>query len=207
MLALFGARASQIPRFQPLTRRAYRDTNGLQTVSHAYCAHLRCVSTTFIPQTLNPQQLTRNPQGSRRQLSYLLSSFIGFKRYESYRLDSVRSFESLQPFYCFSSWITLCQLCGVPAAYARYASRYSYCTPYIKTLYIETLTSGSLIAGGQDSLINVFPISQTQSEPTHTLVGHSENVCAIDTTSSGTIISGSWDKCVFHLALGLVARY
>lgn len=55
---------------------------------------------------------------------------------------------------------------------------------------------GCLVAGGQDTLINVFPVGSTHSEPTHTLLGHSENVCALDATPRGTIISGSWDKYV-----------
>ncbi|KAF9520013.1 hypothetical protein BS47DRAFT_1370545 [Hydnum rufescens UP504] len=52
---------------------------------------------------------------------------------------------------------------------------------------------GYLVAGGQDTLINVFSIGGSEP-PTHVLLGHSENVCALDATPSGTIISGSWDK-------------
>ncbi|KAF8315146.1 phospholipase A-2-activating protein [Clavulina sp. PMI_390] len=53
---------------------------------------------------------------------------------------------------------------------------------------------GFIVAGGQDTLINIFPVGSTQTEPSHTLLGHSENVCALDATAGGTIISGSWDK-------------
>ena len=55
------------------------------------------------------------------------------------------------------------------------------------------VSEGYLVSGGQDTLINVFPIGGKE-QPTHTLLGHSDNVCALDATSSGTIVSGSWDK-------------
>lgn len=55
------------------------------------------------------------------------------------------------------------------------------------------------MAGGQDTLINVFRVDSTRSEPSHTLLGHSENVCSLDATAGGTIISGSWDKLVHSL--------
>jgi phospholipase A-2-activating protein len=43
-------------------------------------------------------------------------------------------------------------------------------------------------------LINIFPIGEERSEPSHTLVGHSQNVCTLNSTLSGVIISGSWDQ-------------
>ncbi|KDQ19766.1 hypothetical protein BOTBODRAFT_27194 [Botryobasidium botryosum FD-172 SS1] len=53
---------------------------------------------------------------------------------------------------------------------------------------------GYLVAGGQDTIINVFIIGSDKVEPAFSLLGHKENVCALDATASGTIISGSWDK-------------
>lgn len=53
-----------------------------------------------------------------------------------------------------------------------------------------------MVAGGQDTLINVFTLGSDKTEPAYTLVGHRENVCALNATPSGVIISGSWDKCV-----------
>ncbi|KAF9032122.1 PFU-domain-containing protein [Hymenopellis radicata] len=46
----------------------------------------------------------------------------------------------------------------------------------------------------QDTVINVFSLDRPRDDPDYTLVGHSENVCALDTTLGGTIISGSWDR-------------
>lgn len=51
--------------------------------------------------------------------------------------------------------------------------------------------------GGQDSIINIWAIGPSQEEPLYTLLGHSDNVCALHVGGDGTIISGSWDKCVF----------
>ncbi|CAE6490551.1 unnamed protein product [Rhizoctonia solani] len=57
-------------------------------------------------------------------------------------------------------------------------------------------SQGYLVAGGQDTVINVFDLSHPggAKEPTFTLLGHRENVCALDSTPSGTIVSGSWDS-------------
>ncbi|CCO26384.1 Ubiquitin homeostasis protein lub1 [Rhizoctonia solani AG-1 IB] len=57
-------------------------------------------------------------------------------------------------------------------------------------------SQGYIVAGGQDTVINVFDLSNPGgvNEPTFTLLGHRENVCALDSTPSGTIVSGSWDS-------------
>ena len=55
-----------------------------------------------------------------------------------------------------------------------------------------------MVTGGQDAVINVFPIDSTREEPAYSLLGHTENVCALDATASGLIVSGSWDRCVVH---------
>lgn len=52
---------------------------------------------------------------------------------------------------------------------------------------------GLIVSSGSDKLINVYNPSQP-GEPLYTLVGHTENVCALDVTPSGYIVSGSWDK-------------
>ena len=57
---------------------------------------------------------------------------------------------------------------------------------------ITRLTLGFIISGGQDKLIYSHKPGDTQ--PSHILVGHEANVCALDVGSDGTIISGSWDK-------------
>lgn len=56
-----------------------------------------------------------------------------------------------------------------------------------------------ILSGGQDSLIQAWPINdQLEASPQvkFTLIGHQRNVCAIDSDSSGRIVSGSWDMCV-----------
>lgn len=47
-------------------------------------------------------------------------------------------------------------------------------------------------------MINVFTLASGREEPSYSLLGHSENVCALDATASGLIISGSWDKSAHH---------
>ncbi|CAG8838329.1 3928_t:CDS:2, partial [Racocetra persica] len=53
--------------------------------------------------------------------------------------------------------------------------------------------AGLVISGSSDKTINVFDIQNPQ-EPAYSLIGHSDNVCALDVTPSGFIVSGSWDK-------------
>ncbi|KAJ7578487.1 phospholipase A-2-activating protein [Mycena floridula] len=50
---------------------------------------------------------------------------------------------------------------------------------------------GCVVTGGQDTIVNVFSLSDQKN---FELLGHTENVCVLDTTPSGTIVSGSWDK-------------
>jgi phospholipase A-2-activating protein len=57
------------------------------------------------------------------------------------------------------------------------------------------LHAGYIVTGGQDSIINIWEIGQSREEPLYTLLGHSDNVCALHVGGDGTIISGSWDKC------------
>lgn len=52
---------------------------------------------------------------------------------------------------------------------------------------------GLYVSGGSDKLIHVHDPS-TPDMPLRTLVGHTENVCALAVSPSGHIISGSWDK-------------
>ncbi|KAI5451503.1 hypothetical protein NCC49_001806 [Naganishia albida] len=62
---------------------------------------------------------------------------------------------------------------------------------------------GSVVIGGesyvalgsQSSTISLWPSSDTEAkQPAHTLIGHKHNVCALDSSDSGLIVSGSWDK-------------
>ncbi|GAA5926962.1 hypothetical protein JCM10213_005536 [Rhodosporidiobolus nylandii] len=63
---------------------------------------------------------------------------------------------------------------------------------------------GYLLTAGQDKLIYVWPLSSPSSplsssspapSPSHTLIGHDANVCALHVSGDGKrFVSGSWDK-------------
>jgi WD40 repeat protein len=65
-----------------------------------------------------------------------------------------------------------------------------------RTSHTEVPHLGYIVTGGQDSIVNIWPIGPSREEPLYTLLGHSDNVCALHVGGDGTIISGSWDKCV-----------
>lgn len=43
-------------------------------------------------------------------------------------------------------------------------------------------------------MINVFNLDAPKDDPVFSLLGHTDNICALDVTPGGVIISGSWDK-------------
>ncbi|BGO89650.1 hypothetical protein NBRC10512_001497 [Rhodotorula toruloides] len=63
---------------------------------------------------------------------------------------------------------------------------------------------GYLLTGGQDKLVHAWPLpspstpssaSDSSNSPSHTLIGHEGNVCALHVSEDGRrIVSGSWDK-------------
>jgi phospholipase A-2-activating protein len=53
---------------------------------------------------------------------------------------------------------------------------------------------GYAVTGGQDTVINVFSLESSKEDPDFSLVGHADNVCALDVSAGGAIISGSWDR-------------
>jgi phospholipase A-2-activating protein len=58
----------------------------------------------------------------------------------------------------------------------------------------EIHPNGLLVSGGADSRICIGPPEPSNS-PLYVLMGHDENVCALDVVpDSGLIVSGSWDK-------------
>ncbi|KAF8623553.1 hypothetical protein AX15_006324 [Amanita polypyramis BW_CC] len=78
------------------------------------------------------------------------------------------------------------------ASVLRAGSRFINATVYIAPT--PGVPKGYAVTGGQDTVINVFSLSSSKEDPEFTLVGHSDNVCALATAADGTIISGSWDK-------------
>lgn len=65
------------------------------------------------------------------------------------------------------------------------------------------ITIGYMLTGGAETIINVYPLDSPSNEPKYALIGHKENVCALNASSSGLIISGSWDRLVLPLYYSL----
>ncbi|KAH9952086.1 phospholipase A-2-activating protein [Amylocystis lapponica] len=78
------------------------------------------------------------------------------------------------------------------AAVLRAGSRYINAVTYVPPT--SDAPSGYAVTGGQDTVVNVFSLENTSGEPNFSLIGHTENVCALHTAPDGTIISGSWDR-------------
>ena len=57
---------------------------------------------------------------------------------------------------------------------------------------------GYVVTGGQDAIVNIFSLASLRDDPNFSLLGHTANVCALDTSPDGTIISGSWDQYVLY---------
>ncbi|KAF9469300.1 phospholipase A-2-activating protein [Collybia nuda] len=74
----------------------------------------------------------------------------------------------------------------------RAGSRYINSVAYISPT--PEAPKGYAVTGGQDTVINIFSLDSPKDDPDFSLLGHTENVCALDVTPGGAIISGSWDK-------------
>ncbi|KAG1727924.1 WD40-repeat-containing domain protein [Suillus paluster] len=80
-----------------------------------------------------------------------------------------------------------------PSSILRAGSRFVNAVQYI--FPSPEAPQGYAVVGGQDMVINIFALGSAQKEdPEYSLVGHTDNVCALHVGQSGTIISGSWDK-------------
>ncbi|KAJ3760799.1 phospholipase A-2-activating protein [Lentinula raphanica] len=79
-----------------------------------------------------------------------------------------------------------------PESVIRASTRYVNAVAYISPT--PDAPKGYVVTGGQDAIINVFSLSSLKEDPDFSLLGHSENVCALDVTPGGTIVSGSWDR-------------
>lgn len=103
-------------------------------------------------------------------------------------------------------------------ARGRVKPRVEHCAgdpPRLLTVLIQMLClPGYLLTGGQDKLIHAWPLPDPSTlcnadspasalpspTPSHTLIGHEGNVCALHVSNDGKrIVSGSWDKCVSFL--------
>ncbi|TCD70923.1 hypothetical protein EIP91_000829 [Steccherinum ochraceum] len=94
---------------------------------------------------------------------------------------------------------------AVLRAGSRFVSAVTYIPPS------QGAPEGYAVTGGQDTIINVFSLASASEEPSFSLLGHTQNVCALHATSDGTIISGSWDQTArvwknFALAYELIGH-
>lgn len=90
------------------------------------------------------------------------------------------------------SWIKASDSSFSPAHTFRAGPRYINAVAYLKPT--PEAPQGYIVTGGQDSVINIWDIGQSQEEPLCSLLGHSDNVCSLHVSGDGSIISGSWDK-------------
>ncbi|KIY50770.1 phospholipase A-2-activating protein [Fistulina hepatica ATCC 64428] len=71
------------------------------------------------------------------------------------------------------------------------SDRYINAVAYLRT---ESQSKHFLVTGGQDCLVNVLSLDPPKDSPVFSLVGHTNNVCALSVTPGGAILSGSWDS-------------
>jgi phospholipase A-2-activating protein len=79
-----------------------------------------------------------------------------------------------------------------PEIVLRAGSRYVNSVAFIPPSSVSS--KGYAVTGGQDAVINVFNLDAPKDDPDFSLLGHTENICALDVTPGGVIISGSWDR-------------
>ncbi|KAI0273434.1 phospholipase A-2-activating protein [Gloeopeniophorella convolvens] len=90
------------------------------------------------------------------------------------------------------SWIREHGSAFAPAATFRASPRFINSVAYLPPSL--DAPQGYIVTGGQDSIINVWPIEPSRAEPSYTLLGHADNICALHAREDGTVVSGSWDK-------------
>ncbi|KAI9466370.1 WD40-repeat-containing domain protein [Lactarius psammicola] len=90
------------------------------------------------------------------------------------------------------SWIKPPESSFSPANTFRASPRFINSVAYLPPT--PEAPQGYIVTGGQDSIINIWSIEPSREEPLYTLLGHSDNVCALHVGGDSTIISGSWDK-------------
>jgi len=91
------------------------------------------------------------------------------------------------------SWLRNSPSSFFPTSILRSGSRFVNAVGYLPPTV--DAPQGYAVTGGQDMVINIFALdSSNKDDPEYSLVGHTDNVCAIHVGSTGVIISGSWDK-------------
>jgi len=64
-----------------------------------------------------------------------------------------------------------------------------------KCVYVYFARIGLIVSGSSDKIIYIWDV-ENAGDPIFSLIDHTDNVCALDITPSGYIVSGSWDKYV-----------
>ncbi|TFY60426.1 hypothetical protein EVJ58_g5154 [Rhodofomes roseus] len=106
---------------------------------------------------------------------------------------SSRRARELNPSSTAVSWVRNTDAPGFNQSVTlRAGSRYINAVTYLPPTPDEPL--GYAVTGGQDTVINVFALSANSNEPAYSLIGHTDNVCALDSAPGGLVISGSWDR-------------
>ncbi|KAN0077151.1 WD40-repeat-containing domain protein [Tylopilus felleus] len=91
------------------------------------------------------------------------------------------------------SWLRSSPSSFSPTCILRSGSRYVNAVEYLPPT--ADAPQGYAAVGGQDMVINVFVLDSTnKEEPEYSLIGHTDNVCALHVGPAGIIISGSWDR-------------
>ncbi|KIK94279.1 hypothetical protein PAXRUDRAFT_828136 [Paxillus rubicundulus Ve08.2h10] len=91
------------------------------------------------------------------------------------------------------SWLRESPSSFSPTSTLRAGSRFVNAVGYLPPT--ADVPQGYAVTGGQDMVVNIFALdSSNKEDPEYSLVGHTDNVCAIHVGPSGAIISGSWDK-------------
>ncbi|TFY66674.1 hypothetical protein EVG20_g4413 [Dentipellis fragilis] len=90
------------------------------------------------------------------------------------------------------AWIKSPESSFQPAAVFRPSPRFVNAVTYLPPT--PDAPQGYAVTGGQDAVINVWVIGASSDEPKYSLIGHSDNVCALKGRADGVIVSGSWDR-------------
>ncbi|KAG6376286.1 WD40-repeat-containing domain protein [Boletus reticuloceps] len=91
------------------------------------------------------------------------------------------------------SWLRSSPSSFSPASLLRSGSRFVNAVEYLPPT--ADASQGYAVVGGQDMVINIFMLdSSNKEDPDYSLIGHTDNVCALHVGPAGIIISGSWDR-------------
>ncbi|KAI9571401.1 WD40-repeat-containing domain protein [Boletus coccyginus] len=91
------------------------------------------------------------------------------------------------------SWLRSSTSFFSPSSILRSGSRFVNAVGYLPPT--ADAPQGYAVVGGQDMVINIFVLdSFNKEDPEYSLVGHTDNVCALHVGPDGVIISGSWDR-------------